>query len=119
MPIGWMYILECCDSSFYTGSTKNLARRMEEHFTGNGAKHTKNRLPVKLVYFEKFQKISNAFYREKQIQKWRREKKLALIAGFKEKLPELSIAYRDKGLDYKGPSRPSSASGRLLGGNED
>ncbi len=78
---GYTYILECCDGSFYTGSTKYLATRMEQHFTGNGPKYTRDRLPVKLVYFEVHQHIGIAFDREHQIKKWSRAKKIALING--------------------------------------
>ncbi len=92
---GYMYILECADESYYVGSTKNLESRIKLHQNGKGANHTKNRLPVKLVYYEKFELVSDAFYREKQVQGWRREKKEALIKNFNNKLPELSIAYRD------------------------
>ena len=90
-----MYILECADGSYYVGSTKNLESRIKLHQNGNGANHTKKRLPVELVYYEKFELVSDAFYREKQVQGWRREKKEALIKNFNNKLPELSIAYRD------------------------
>ncbi|HQN98072.1 MAG TPA: GIY-YIG nuclease family protein [Bacteroidales bacterium] len=74
-----MYILQCADGSYYTGSTKNLERRLKQHQNGEGANHTKKHLPVKLVYFEEFQSIAEAFYREKQIQGWSRKKKEALI----------------------------------------
>jgi len=79
MPKGFAYILECSDGSFYTGSTIDLEKRFVEHQEGKGANHTKKRLPVKLVYFEEFQRIDDAFYREKQIQGWSRIKKEALI----------------------------------------
>ncbi|MBP7477671.1 MAG: GIY-YIG nuclease family protein [Chitinophagales bacterium] len=92
---GWMYILECADGSYYTGSTKNLEQRLLQHNSGEGANHTKNRLPVKLVYYEVFQRIDEAFYREKQVQKWSRKKKEALINSQNDKLPELAKAYRD------------------------
>ncbi len=87
---GYLYILECADGSFYTGSTKNLQRRIKEHKNGVGANYTKLHLPVKLVYYETFDRIDNAFYREKQIQKWSRDKKIALINGDIELLKELS-----------------------------
>ena len=74
-----MYILKCCDDSYYTGSTKNLELRLQQHQAGEGANHTKKRLPVELVYFEEFQRIDEAFYREKQVQGWSRKKKEALI----------------------------------------
>ena len=90
MVAGYMYILECADGSYYVGSTKNLERRLAQHQAGEGANHTRKRLPVKLVYFEEFDRIDSAFYREKQVQGWRREKKEALINGTPEKLPELS-----------------------------
>ena len=93
---GFMYILLCSDGSYYTGSTIDLEKRIEEHQNGNGANHTKKRLPIELVYFEEFERIDLAFYREKQVQKWSRIKKEALIENNKNLLPELSIAYRDK-----------------------
>lgn len=87
---GWMYILECSDGSYYTGSTNNLELRLTQHHAGEGANHTKKRLPVKLLYFEEFERIDEAFYREKQVQGWSRKKKEALIKGMPEKLHELA-----------------------------
>jgi len=95
MP-NYTYILKCADGSFYVGSTKDIKLRLEQHQNGEGANHTKKHLPVKLVYVEIFDRIDHAFNREKQIQGWRRDKKLALINGTQNQLPELSIAYRDK-----------------------
>ena len=63
----YTYILKCADESYYTGSTKDLERRLKQHQNGEGANHTKNRLPVILVYVEVFDRIDHAFYREKQI----------------------------------------------------
>lgn len=74
---GYMYILLCDDGSYYTGSTTNLVLRLAQHFTGEGANPTKKHPPVKLVYFEEFERIDEAFYREKQIQGWSRKKKEA------------------------------------------
>lgn len=76
---GWMYILKCNDDSYYTGSTNNLELRLAQHQAGLGANHTRKRLPVELVYYEEFPRIDQAFYREKQIQRWNRKKKEALI----------------------------------------
>jgi putative endonuclease len=90
-----MYILECADGTYYTGSTKNLEVRLAQHQSGLGANHTKKRLPVKLVYFEEFLRIDEAFKREKQVQGWNRKKKSAIIHQKVRKLPKLSIAYRD------------------------
>ena len=86
----FMYILQCSDGSFYIGSTKNLARRIEQHKNGEGANHTKLYSPVKLVYYETFSQINFAFKREKQIQKWSRAKKIALIKNNIKLLKELS-----------------------------
>ena len=91
---GWMYILECSDGSYYTGSTNNLILRTEQHQKGEGANHTKLRLPVKLVYSEEFNRVEHAFYREKQVQGWSRKKKEALIKGQFEKLSELSKNFK-------------------------
>ncbi len=88
-----MYILECADGSYYTGSTKNLELRIAQHKAGEGANHTKKRLPVELVYFEEFKRIDEAFYREKQVQGWSRKKKEALIKGEFDKLSDLSKNY--------------------------
>ena len=90
---GWMYILECSDGSYYTGSTNNLELRLAQHQNGEGANHTKKHSPVKLVYSEEFQRIDKAFYREKQVQGWSRKKKEALINGEFDKLPQLSKNY--------------------------
>jgi len=93
---GYMYILECADGSYYTGSTIDLYRRFREHQLGRAANHTKKRLPVKLVYFEEFKTVQQAYHREKQVQGWCRQKKEALILYHKNDLPDLSIAYRDR-----------------------
>jgi len=87
---GYVYILECFDATYYTGSTNNIKLRLQQHQSGNGANYTKARLPVKLVYFEEFKRIDSAFYREKQIQGWSRKKKEALIYGDYKILPKLS-----------------------------
>jgi putative endonuclease len=85
-----MYILECCDGSYYTGSTTNLELRLRQHQEGMGAQHTAKRLPVELVYCEFFDRVSDAFDREKQIQGWSRKKKEALIYGDRQHLPQLA-----------------------------
>ncbi len=90
MAKGYMYILECSDGTFYTGSTKYLELRLQQHQSGEGANYTSNRLPVKLIYFEEFDRIDHAFYREKQIQGWNRKKKLALIEGSPSLLTDLA-----------------------------
>ena len=91
--IGWMYILECSDGSYYTGSTNNLELRIQQHQNGEGANHTKKRLPIKLLYSEEFSRIDDAFYREKQVQGWSRNKKEALINGNYDLISKLSKNY--------------------------
>ena len=81
MAKGYMYILECSDGTYYTGSTKYLDLRIEQHQSGEGAKYTAKRLPIKLIYYEEYDRIDDAFYREKQMQGWSRKKKDALIKG--------------------------------------
>ena len=90
---GYMYILECSNGKYYTGSTNNLEKRMKEHWNGEGANFTKKYPPMKLLYVETFQRIDEAYYREKQVQGWGRAKKEALINGENNKLPELSKNY--------------------------
>jgi putative endonuclease len=90
MESGFVYILECSDGTYYTGSTKDLERRLQDHQAGEGSKYTKKRLPVFLIYSEEFDRIDAAFYREKQIQSWSRKKKQTLIEGRLDDLPGLS-----------------------------
>ena len=85
-----MYILRCSDGSYYTGSTRDLESRLYEHQNRLGAVFTKKRLPIKLVYCEEFERIDDAFYREKQVQGWSRAKKEALIQGQYDLLPKLA-----------------------------
>jgi len=107
MSKGFMYILKCADGSYYTGSTKDIEFRLAQHQAGEGANHTKKRLPVKLIYFEEFQRIDDAFYREKQVQGWSRKKKEALINGDNNLLNKLSECKNDS--HYKnGASAPLS-----------
>ena len=90
---GYLYILLCSNGLYYTGSTNDLERRLAQHKNGEGANFTKKHLPVELVYLEEFQRIDEAYYREKQVQGWSRKKKEALISGEQNKLPELSKNY--------------------------
>jgi putative endonuclease len=74
----FVYILQGRDNSFYTGITRNLKRRLEEHNKGE-VPFTKSKRPLKLVYLEKFHTREEAAKREKEIKGWRREKKEKLI----------------------------------------
>jgi len=93
----YMYILECADGSYYTGSTWDLEKRLWEHRNGLGANHTKKRLPIKLVYCEQFERIDDAFHREKQVQGWSRRKKQALIEANFDELVKFSRNYAQFG----------------------
>jgi len=76
----FVYILECADGTFYTGSTNDLEKRVETHNLGTGAKYTKARLPVKLVYHEEFDDKKEAMKREWFIKhKLSRKQKMELI----------------------------------------
>jgi putative endonuclease len=86
----YMYILQCSDGSYYVGSTKDLDKRLLEHNTGVGANYTRLRTPVVLKYFEEFERIDEAFLREKQVQNWSRKKREALINGRHDLLKDLS-----------------------------
>jgi len=109
---GYMYILECADGTFYTGSTKDLERRMYEHIHGLGANYTKSNRPVKLVYYEEYNRIDEAFYREKQVQGWSRKKKKALIENRDNELPLLSKNYTQYGEPVVSVASTSSATGK-------
>ena len=85
-----VYILRCADNSYYVGSTRSLENRLWQHSTGLGAKHTSSRLPVELVFAEEYDRIDEAYEREKQVQGWSRAKREALINGSADALPGLS-----------------------------
>jgi len=85
-----MYILKCGDDSYYIGSTKNLDWRIAQHQSGKGSRYTSGRLPVELVYGEEYDRVVDAYAREKQIQNWGRAKREALINGNQETLPPLA-----------------------------
>ena len=75
----FVYLLQCKDSSLYTGITTDVERRLQEHKEGKGAKYTRTHGAQKIVYTEKCKDRSEASKREIEIKKLSREKKLALI----------------------------------------
>lgn len=75
----WVYIVRCADDTLYTGITTDLERRVEEHNTGIGAKYTRGRGPVEVLYSEQHADRSAASQREAAIKKLSREEKVALI----------------------------------------
>lgn len=79
--LNYTYILECKDGTYYTGWTNNLEKRLKDHNEGRGAKYTKARLPVSLIYHEKFQTKEEAMRREYAIKRMTRSEKENLING--------------------------------------
>ena len=75
----YVYLLRCADGTLYTGFTNDLARRLAAHNAGRGAKYTRGRRPVELVYWESFSNKSSALRREYAIKRLPRGQKLALI----------------------------------------
>ena len=80
----FVYLLSCKDGSLYCGSAKNVQKRLQTHASGKGAKYTKSRLPVSLVYVERCADQSAALKREWQIKRLTRSQKLALVAAWQE-----------------------------------
>ena len=77
--MNYTYILKCKDDSLYTGWTNDLKKRSTSHNAGKGAKYTKARRPVELVYYEEFQTREEAMKREYAIKQLSRKEKEALI----------------------------------------
>ena len=77
--MNYVYLLRCADDTLYCGWTTDLEHRVRVHNSGRGAKYTRSRTPVKLVYFEEFEDRKEALSREWHLKRLTREKKLALI----------------------------------------
>ena len=75
----YVYILECSDGSWYTGWTNDLEHRIETHNSGQGAKYTRSRLPVRLIYSEEYETASQARSREYAIKRLTRAQKEELV----------------------------------------
>ncbi len=75
----YTYMVECSDGSLYTGWTNDLDGRVRAHNAGRGAKYTKSRRPVKLVYYETFATKQEAMRREYEVKRYSRARKLALL----------------------------------------
>ena len=76
-----VYILRCAGNSLYVGQTRHIARRLYEHNAGLGAAFTFKRRPVRLAYSEPYPTRTAAVRRERQLKRWTRSKKEALIRG--------------------------------------
>ena len=77
--MNYVYLLRCSDNSIYCGWTTDLNARLAAHNSGHGAKYTRSRLPVELVYYEKYEDKTEALSREWHIKRLSREEKLRLI----------------------------------------
>ena len=77
----FVYLLECADGTLYTGYTTDLERRLRAHNAGKGAKYTRSRLPVRLVYCERLASKREAMRRECALKQLTRAEKLALVRG--------------------------------------
>ena len=84
--MNYVYILRCSDNTLYTGWTNNLDKRLKAHNNGKGAKYTRARLPVEIVYFEEFDNKKDAMKREYEIKKLSRKEKLNLIEYFNKSI---------------------------------
>ena len=76
--MNYTYIVKCCDNTLYTGWTTDLDRRIEAHNSGKGAKYTRSRRPVELIYAERFDTKQEAMRREWEIKQLSRKEKLRL-----------------------------------------
>lgn len=82
--MNYTYMVRCSDGSFYTGWTNHLEQRIQAHNEGRGAKYTKSRRPVELVYYEVYETKEEAMRREYAIKQLHRMDKLQLIQKYKE-----------------------------------
>ncbi|WP_033826359.1 GIY-YIG nuclease family protein [Bacillus andreraoultii] len=78
----YFYVLECADGSFYGGYSVDVKRRLQEHNSGKGAKYTRSRTPVKLLYYECFETKSKAMSAEYHFKKLSRKKKEAFLKEY-------------------------------------
>lgn len=76
----YVYILKCTDGSLYTGSAKDLEKRLAKHMIGAGSKYVRSRLPFILVYSESFEDWSLTLKRETEIKRLNKKQKLELVA---------------------------------------
>lgn len=97
----FMYVVECCDKTWYTGYTTDIVRRIKTHNAKKGAKYTRVRVPVKLIYFEEFETKSEATRAESLFKKLTRSKKeeyilLNLNANKRQNLKDFNMKIKGK-----------------------
>lgn len=88
--MAYAYILRCADDTLYVGHTEDLASREQTHNEGRGADYTARRRPVRMVYAEEHATVASAIARERQLKRWNRKKKEALIHDDREVIRSLS-----------------------------
>ena len=88
------YILKCNDNSLYTGWTNDITHRLKMHNEGKGAKYTRGRGPVELVYLEEFETKQEAMSREAKIKRLTRKEKLLLIETYQQE-QKLNLKHKD------------------------
>lgn len=88
--MNYTYILRCKDGSLYTGWTNDLEKRVHDHNAGKGAKYTKPRRPVELVYYEVFETKEEAMRREYAIKQMPRRQKMKVIGHMENPLPVIN-----------------------------
>ena len=88
------YILKCNDNSLYTGWTNDITHRLKMHNKGKGAKYTRGRGPVELVYLEEFETKQEAMSREAKIKRLTRKEKLLLIETYQQE-QKLNLKHQD------------------------
>jgi putative endonuclease len=86
----YVYILKCADRTFYVGMSNDPVTRFAAHLDGSASRFTSVRLPVEMVYVEELDSLQAAVARERQIKRWTRAKKEALVSGDKDSLRKLS-----------------------------
>ena len=86
--MNYTYLVECADGSLYCGWTNDIDKRIKAHNAGRGAKYTRSRLPVRLVYYESFDTKEEAMSREYHIKRMTRDEKLKLTEGYGKKAGE-------------------------------
>ena len=97
----FMYVVECCDKTWYTGYTTDIVRRIKTHNAKKGAKYTRVRVPVKLIYFEEFETKSEATSVESLFKKRTRSSKeeyilLNLNTEKRQKIKEFNMKIKEK-----------------------
>ncbi|SEA54864.1 putative endonuclease [Psychroflexus halocasei] len=103
MKTYFVYIIKCADNTYYTGMTNNINRRWYEHCFDqeNKSAYTYSRKPLKLVFYETFNDVKQAYAFERKIKKWSKAKKEALIEKNWDRLKKLSECQNDSHFKYK------------------